>query len=97
MGFELNFQNDIKGKECKLTEPVYGTQFDLNGLHSEMNAKKVKSVVNNADFVEFNVCGNSNLDCDGEKSTACLTRDGKQIRFGLYINDMYFFMVNRLN
>lgn len=87
---------DIRGNGCKLTEPVYGTQFDLNELRSELT-KNVKSVVNDADFVAFNVCDNTTLECAGKKSIACLTKNGKNISFGKYKRYEWFHeWLNRL-
>lgn len=67
------------GKECKLTEPIYGTQFDLSKLHSDLGRKVFG---NGNDFVEFNVCGELKKVCAGAKSAACLHRDGKEYKFG---------------
>lgn len=76
----LNLQADVKGQECKLQEPIYGTQFDLNKLHSELG---LKVGGNGKDIIEFNVCnGNLTKVCAGAKSAACLTRNGKQYKFG---------------
>lgn len=82
------FQNDIKGNGCKLTEPVYGTQFDLNALHSDLG-KHVSSVVSEKDSIEFNVCGSFSKDCAGVKAPACLTKDGNQIRFGKISSEFF--------
>lgn len=75
------FQNEIIGKGCKIIEPVYGTEFDLNKLRSDLY-KNVTSVENEEDFIKFNVCGDSDIDCDGSNATACFTKDGKQLKFG---------------
>lgn len=40
------------------------------------------SVVSENDFIEFNVCGKYTKECAGVKAPACLTKDGKHIRFG---------------
>ncbi|XP_031627910.1 cation-independent mannose-6-phosphate receptor isoform X2 [Contarinia nasturtii] len=74
---------DVKGSQCKLTEPVYGTQFDLSKLHSELGLR-----INGEgqDFIEFNVCGNLTKVCAGAKSAACLTRNGKQLKFGTQLD-----------
>lgn len=84
-GFQFNFwfQNDIKGKGCKLKEPVYGTEFDLNELHSEVG-KTGKSVVDENDYIDFNVCGNDTKECGPEKikAQACFKKGGKYYWFG---------------
>lgn len=76
-------QKDITGKGCKLTEPIYGTQFDLNELHSEI-VKTGKSVVDQNDHIEFNVCGNDTRECGPAKTKAqaCFKKGGKYYWFG---------------
>lgn len=72
----------MHGKECKLTEPIYGTQFDLNKLHSELN---LKVGGNGQDVIEFNVCGNLNKVCAGAKAgqvAACFNKNGRELKFG---------------
>lgn len=79
-----SFQHDIKGKGCKLTEPIYGTQFDLNELHSEVG-KTGKSVVDENDYIEFNVCGNGTAkECGPSKTKAqaCFKRGANYHWFG---------------
>lgn len=77
----MKFQNVLTGKGCKLVEPIYGTQFDLNELHSELE-KRVQSVEDEHDFLEFNVCGNYSKECAGTKAQACFTKGGKKYWFG---------------
>lgn len=79
----------MKGIDCKLTEPVYGTEFDLNKLHSELGLK-VPSSDHEGDFIEFNVCGKIEKDCAGSKASACLTKSGKQYKFGKKLNIVNF-------
>lgn len=83
------FQNVLTGKGCKLTEPIYGTQFDLNELHSDVR-KHVKSVEDENDFIEFNVCGNDSMECAGTKAQACFTRGGKKLWFGKLNCSLFF-------
>lgn len=66
-----------------LKEPVYGTQFDLNKLHSDL-VRKIGGA--DKDILEFNVCEkNLTKVCAGAKSAACLTRNGKEYKFGNFI------------
>lgn len=74
-------QADVKANQCILKEPVYGTQFDLNKLHSDLE-RKIGGEDN--DILEFNVCEKSLTKvCAGAKSAACLTKNGKQYKFGM--------------
>lgn len=72
------------GKDCKLTEPIYGTEFDLNPLYSDL-AHKIKAEDN--DFLEFNVCGNLKKKCNGTDAAASLHYGGSEICFGEITNN----------
>lgn len=78
--FFFIFQNDVIGKDCKLTEPIYGTEYDLNQMHSELGHK---INVNDNDFIQLNICGNMTTRCAGSDVTACFHENGNEIKFGI--------------
>lgn len=71
-------QEDVIGKNCKITEPIYGTQFDFNSLHSL--GHKIKGEGN--DLLKFNVCGKLSDKCNDSDASAILHLNGLQICFG---------------
>lgn len=77
----LHLQADVRGKNCILTEPVYGTKFDLNLLTSTVGHK---IDADGQDIIEFNVC-NTNFSkiCAGSKSVACFKRKENEYKFGM--------------
>lgn len=81
-----DLQSDVKAEQCILTEPVYGTKFDLNPLRSTMSHKLD---ANGQDFIEFNVCTNFTKECAGVKSAACFKKNGSDHKFGefLFLNN----------
>lgn len=83
----MNLQVDVRGKNCILTEPVYGTKFDLNLLTSTVGHKVD---ADGEDFIGFNVC-NTNFSeiCAGFKSAACFKRKGNEYKFGILENLCY--------
>lgn len=76
----------MKGIGCKLIEPVCGTQFDLNKLHSELGLKVDGQ---GEDFIDFNVCGKITKLCAGAKSAACFHRNGREHNFGKFKYKLY--------
>lgn len=80
------------GKDCKITEPIYGTQFDLNPLYSDLGLK-IKS-----ENLEFNVCGKLNKKCNGSDAAAILHLDnGSEICFGELTEITKFFILKKTN
>lgn len=79
------------GKNCKITEPIYGTEFDLNPLYSDQIGHKIKGEDN--DLLEFDVCGKLKNKCNGSDAAASLHLDGKEICFGetIIINEALHF------
>ncbi|XP_017092786.2 cation-independent mannose-6-phosphate receptor isoform X1 [Drosophila bipectinata] len=89
-------QLDFSTQECKLKEPIYGSTFDFNGLHSDL-AHVIESPSNGNDKFDFNLCGNLTKTCNGESNVAaCLKKNGKEYILGrqheLHYKDgkMYF-------
>ncbi|KAM8706232.1 hypothetical protein ACLKA7_010498 [Drosophila subpalustris] len=73
-------QLTLSSKDCMLTEPVYGHQFDFKGLQSDL-AHVVKSTSN--DIFEFNVCSNLTHTCNNESNVAaCFKKQGKEYVLG---------------
>lgn len=69
------FQN-VVGKECKVTEPIYNHTFDFSLLHKDL---KYSIKLNNKDRVDFNICGDLTSTCNGKSSaTACYSENGKE-------------------
>lgn len=83
----MNLQADVRGKNCILTEPVYGTKFDLNLLTSTVGHKMY---ADGQDSIEFDVC-NTNFSkiCAGFKSVACFKRKENEYKFGMLENLYY--------
>lgn len=71
---------EVTGADCKLTEPVYNSVFNLNSLHTDLGHKVDGE---GKDFIEFNLCGNLTKACGGSDSaTACFHRDGAEYALG---------------
>lgn len=75
----LLLQN-IVGKDCKITEPMYKNTFDLSPLYTTLNYTKMLS---NTDYVTFNVCGDIIHTCNNlTHAAACFSRNGTEHLMG---------------
>lgn len=73
--FYFYFQN-IVGKDCKLTDPIYNNTFDLTPLR---NALKFTQKLSGTDYVNFNVCGDIVPNCNGlSHVAACYSQNGTE-------------------
>lgn len=77
------FQN-IVGKECKLTDPIYNNTFDLTPLRTDL---KYTLNLSGSDYVYFNLCGDIVPKCNGKTHVAaCYRENGKEHVMGKFNN-----------